>query len=180
MKKILALCVAVAMLLCSVSALADTTKVVINYDAGMDITQVVPEGYTADYDVAGEGILWMTLTKDDDSLGFVMTIAADAEHDDKIRLNDLTAEEKEAFAHALFEDMDKEEWSIMETGQGTEAVVVKTTEDAYSAVLVSTLYYGYGIVLYVGYPDGRELSDADVEAAMQILTDLSFEVKNAD
>ncbi len=180
MKKILALCLAVAMLLCSVSALADAEKVVINYDDGMDITQVLPEGYTADYAVTDEGILWMSLIKDNDSLGILLVVAADPDHDDKVRLNDLTEEEKEAFALTLFEDMDQEEWSIMVTGQGTEAVVVKTTEDAYAAALISTLYYGYSVVLYVGYPDGRELSDADIETAMQVLTDLTFEVKSAD
>lgn len=180
MKKILALYVTIAMLLCSASALADTTKVVIHYDDGMDITQVLPEGYTADYDVTEEGILWMRLIKDNDSLGIAMTIAADADHDDKIRLNDLTVEEKESFAQALFEDMDKEEWSIMVTGQGTEAIVVKTTEDAYSSALISTLYYGYGVVLYIGYTDGHELSDADIETAMQVLTDLTFEAKSTD
>ena len=178
MKKLLALCMAAVMLLCAVTALAD--EITINYDEGMDIVQVVPEGYTVDYEILENGILSVTMLKDENSIGIAMLIAADADHDDTIKLNDLTDDEKKAFAEALFEDLDEESWSIMTTGQGTEAVVFKTTEDAYSMAMISTLYYGYDVVMYVSNPDGSELDDEDMTLAMQFLTDLSFVVKTVE
>ncbi len=180
MKKLLALCMAAVMLLCAVTALADTTEVTINYDDGMDIVQVLPEGYTAEYEVLENGILSVSMLKDENSIGIAMLIAADADHDDTIKLNDLTDDEKKAFAETLFEDLDEESWSIMTTGQGTEAIVFKTTEDAYSMAMISTLYYGYDVVMYVSNLDGSELDDEDMALAMQFLTDLTFVVKTVE
>lgn len=179
MKKIVALLMAAALLLCSFTAMADTTKVVVNYDEGMDITMLLPEGYTANSSVNENGILVMLITKDADSLGVSCVVAADAEYDDAIRLNDLTEEEKAHFASHLFEDLDQEAWQITVSGHGTEAIVVDCLDDFYDMGIISSLYYGYGITMCVAYADGRTLTDADYELAMQFFTDLMFEVKDA-
>lgn len=179
MKKLIALMLTAAMLLCSCAALADTTKTVLSYDEGMDITMLVPEGYTLTSNVTEQGVMNIDLIGGENTLNACILVAADADVDDAIRFNDLSDEEKQAFAADLIEDTDATEWTIMVSGHGTEAVVVDLKEAAYDSAMISSVYYGYGIVMYVAYMDGRELTQADLDQAMQFFTDLNFEAKYA-
>ena len=178
MKKIFALVLAIAMLLCAAAFAEEQNLIRVKYDDSMNIMQLLPEGYKAEADVTDGGILTITVYKDENSLGLVITVAADAELDEAIRLNDLSDEEKAAFAASIIEDVDDLSWKIMTSGHGTEAVVHELAEDAYDSATIASVYYGYDILMYVGYADGRQLTDADLELAMQFFTDLTFEAQN--
>ncbi|MDO4482989.1 MAG: hypothetical protein Q4C54_00740 [Clostridia bacterium] len=179
MRKLIALLLAAVMMLGAVSALAEGNKMVVEYDQGMDISLIVPENMEA-VEVMQNGVLCLILAGKDEADNLpivVMLVAADDQHDEAVRFNDLTEEEKKAFAAELFEDDAEAPYEILTSGHGTEAVVVEYDVEGIDSLEVSSLYYGYAIHMYYGYADGHQLTDADKDFAMQLFTDLNFEVK---
>ena len=174
MKKLFALLMAAVMLLSACSALADATVEKIEYDDSMSVSVTVPEGYSF-YSVVEDGVMSVLLTKDADSMGYVMAIAADAYFDESSRLNDLDADEKALLANALTEDMGETEWTVQTTGYGTEVLVADLDSEDYDMALFVSLYNGYDIMMYASYEDGRVLTEADIAAGMQFITDMQFE-----
>ena len=177
MKKLIALLLA-ALMMMSCVALADTTNVAMDLDESITVTMVLPEGYTYAANVGDDGILSMQIIKDEDSLNAAIAVAADGDYDETERLNDLTDAQKAEFAAMFIEDMDEDEpWSIKTTGYGSEVIVIEEAEGEYDLAILVSMYHGYDIVMYVGYQDGRMLTDDDIALAMQFLTDMQFETK---
>ncbi|MDO4483098.1 MAG: hypothetical protein Q4C54_01300 [Clostridia bacterium] len=178
MKKLIALLLAAVMLMGVGAACAET--MIVEYDKGMDFTMDIPEQFEALTDVTDEGVLFVYMAGKDDNAdvpSVLMLVAADDEHDETARLNDLTEDEKKAFAESLFEDDDEKNYEIKTSGHGTEAVVIETMGEGYDSLEISSIYHGYVFHVYYGYADGRDLTDADRELAMQLFTDLNVVIK---
>ena len=173
MKKIFALLLAAVMVVCSCAALAETEAYTIEFDDSLSFKVVLPEGYACAENVEN-GVLSAMIFKDEDSLAFAMVIAGDDEYDETARLNDLSDDEKTAFATAMLEDLGNPTWTISTTGLGTELIVVAEENDEEDLAMMATLYDGCDIVLYVGYADGRTVTADDMAVANQFFTDLEF------
>lgn len=171
MKKLIALLM-VALLLTACTAMADTTKIV-EYDDGLNVTVTLPDGYEMDSFVE-QGVMMSFVSKDEDSLSIMMLVAGDSIHDDVSKLNDLSAEEKEAFVNDLAADMANTVYEIKESGHGTEIVVLRDQNEEADLAVLATLYNGYDIIMYVSYADGRAMTDEDMTLAMQFMTDMNF------
>lgn len=177
MKKILAMLLAAVMLIGACSAFAEENgKTMVQYDEKLSLAFAVPEGYTFDVESENGFIVGLMMDKNEETPNFSVVIAPDEEHDELPRLNDLNAEEKQAYINALTEDLADVTYEVKTTGYGTEVIVIDDQTAEYDIVTLTTLYYGCIVTIYVGHDDGHTVSEEDIAAAMQLMTDLDFVV----
>lgn len=180
MKKIVALLLAAMLIMMTGAALAvEKTRVV--FDDQMSFDVLCPEGYEMESFVA-EGKLVIALSVKDsgedaaDYLVYAITIArSDSDEYTAIeRLNDLAADAKTELMEGLKEDWNDAVTEIVETGLGTEVILLNENGAVYDSAELFSVYHGYFVDMYITYTDGRELTQADIDTGLQILTDLDF------
>lgn len=177
MKKILAMLLAAMMLIGACSAFAEENgKTMVQYDEKLSLAFAVPAGYSFDVESNNGSIVGLMMDDNPETPNFSVVIAPDEEHDELPRLNDLTEEEKQAYIRALTEDLAEIAYEVKTTGYGTEVFVIDDQTAEYDVVTLTTLYYGCIVTIYVGHDDGRTVTEEDIAAGMQLMTDLDFVV----
>lgn len=175
MKKVFAVLLALAMLLGSVSALAEE-KTGIVIDDTLSIAVVLPVGYKLDS--AADGGVMVALAEpadgSEDKVSYLLLIAPDEEYPTLERLNDLSQEELDAYGLSCVEDLYQPTISLAETEVGTYLFVIDENDSEYDVVEILCIYKGYDIVLYLDYPDGRTVTEADIAAGVKFFSDMDF------
>lgn len=175
MKKFFALLIACMMLFSA--AMAETAEVVketVEYDDTLSFRTIVPEGYRLSQETIG-GVLLMELIPDEETnVNFALVIAPDDNYTDFVTLNDMTDDEKAAFAESYrIEGVDMT-WEIRETGLGTQLVLLKEEADGFNCAYIAALYHGYIISCYIDHADGSPITEEEISAVIWFNTNLDF------
>ena len=175
MKKLLALILA-AMLLClSCAAFAESTdKEIVKYDDGLSFAFVYPEGYTADTATENGVMLSIITSEDESAAAYVLIVAPDSYVEDVMTINEMSDEDKTAFAESLIEDLANPTWEIRTTGLGTEMIVIDEQDTEQDIVILTALYDGYILNMYITHTDGATVTEEEIATGIQINTDMDF------
>ena len=179
MKKLLILALSLALILCSVSALAETAEKedlgnlgTLNVNGVYAIKSRIPEGYTYELYSSDELGLIAFLRSEDNSLLVCISIAYNEEYADVERLNDVD-ELDYSLIKESFEEMDDVTFDEKETGYGTKLLVV--TDASKRFVDIYTIYKGYEHEFVLVRDNGEsEVTDADVQMLVDFITDIDF------
>lgn len=137
----------------------------------------LPDGYKLDIISAQKSkIIATLLSSEAGKPQMMLTIAFNDTYSDVERLNDLSAEEVETLKTS-YTDMNEVTFSEAQTASGTKLLVARETGSDEDFVSILTLYKGYSIE-FVLYPNADaaapELTDAQVQAAIDFLSNLDF------
>lgn len=175
MKKLIAILLATLMLFSLSLSFAETApaKTHLYYDGNLYFDVIYPEGY--EVSVIRDGV-WMTIKMigGEDAANVEVLVCPDEELSEMTSLNDLSDEELADTIAAFTEDYNNPTTSIMETGLGTKVIRIEENDAESDYVEILGLYRGYLIDVYISYEDGREVTEADVETALQFCTDWDF------
>ena len=175
MKKIFALILAAALaatMLFTCTAMAEKVEVV--YDDALTLSMNYPEGYDVTTTNMEGVLMWLMVAQDETAPNFVMMLTVSEEYPELERLNDLTEEELQEMINNLIEDLNNPTASVVNTGLGSKVIVIDEQGAEDDLVILESVYHGYDIVMYVGHNDGSTITVADLQAAMQIHTDMDF------
>ena len=184
MKKLFAILLALCLLL-TVTVLAEegkdadtlteeeTTSVEISDFFTFDITMdAIPEGYTMT--TGGyEGVQYAAFTAEDKPL-ITVAVAHSEEFDGyTMVLSELTDEQVAGMTEYLTEDFFNAQITYTQTTHGTDLVVVNENDVDTDTVQIVTVYDGY-IVNCEIFNNAGEVSQADIDTAVQIISDMWF------
>ena len=182
MKKLLMLALSLMLVLCSVSALAETAEATekaalghvgkLDVNGSFTIQARIPDGFTYQTIDADELGLISMLTSED---GLIVTISIQfsEEYADVERLNDVD-EEGINIIKQTFTDMDDVAFEDMETAYGTKLLKVTEIKDETSFVDIYTIYKGYEMEFVMVRNDYSGLTDADIQMMVDFISDMDF------
>lgn len=179
MKKLLMLALSMALLLCAVSAPAETAeKEALGTVGRLDVNGVftvqsrIPEGYTHTPIDADELGLTSILTSGDGSVMVTVSIRYSEEYADVERLNDVDDEGIEIIKNT-FSEMDDVSFEDLETAYGTRLLKVTETEGGTDFVDIYTIYKGYELEFVIVKLEG-ELTEDDIRMMVDFISDMDF------
>ena len=176
MKKMIALCLALMMLLSLTSAMAIGRYPSITLTEKMNIKLELPEGYTVVKDRQDSALYASITTDDEDKPQYTFSIAF-ADLSEGPTPGEMTEEDIELAKELVGSDFFAPTFTVMTTGEGTKFLVINEndTEDDY--VLIITNYEGYFVQMYIEPAPGMEVTDEDITTALAILTSIQVENK---
>lgn len=191
MKKIIAMILSLAMLLCAVSAMAEESseKVTIgtlNVNGNFTLQCGMPEGYrisessekqfAEDY-YTGDDLTLSFVSDDPNAPVMQLSIVHDEMYADVERMNDLDDEALAILEESFIENDPDVELSFTETGYGTLLLVARFAEEMQNAVVFFSIYKGYDIEFALVpsmTAETRELTEEQIALSIAFLTDLDF------
>lgn len=191
MKKIIAMILSLAVLLCAVSAVAEASRekvtigtVSINGDFTLQCG--IPEGYRisdqvvkdklSDY-YSGDNLTLSFVSDDPNAPVMQLSIAYDEMYADVDRMNELDDEALAILEDSFIENDPDVEISFAETGYGTLLLVARFTEEMQNAVVFFSIYKGYDVEFALvpsATAESRELTEEQMAVSIDFLTDLDF------
>ena len=182
MKKIIAILLGLALLLCCVSGLAEETGKQtlgsVRVNGEFTLKGVLAEGYRAvPFERSDEAMLVRIVSDDPARPEMMLSIAFDESYYDVERLNDLNDDEL-AILEETFAGTDPYvNISYDETAYGTRLMICRTTTETYDYLDIFTIYKGY-FVEFVMYPGKKapeqRLTDAEAAGCIAFLSELDF------
>lgn len=176
MKKLISVVLAAMMMLCA-AALAEDT--VLESADTFRITVDAPEGYTfaeADY-----GDFIGGLFKPDDANEkpyYTLLIAYSEEYAARFgresTLNDLSEDELNAAIADLTSDFADPQITVAVTGLGTKVIIANEQGSESEFATILTVYHGYFVQIYIDQLNGRELTEAEIQTGLDIMTSLTL------
>ena len=150
----------------------------INLNGAFTLQCALPEGYVVSpLDVDNGGYYYAVTSEDESKPSMLLSIMYDELLANVKRLNDLDDEALAKIAET-FQEEDEVEISYTETAHGTKLMVVKEIADSVDFVDFYTIYEGYElefVLLRNLTNDASEsLTDADIQMAIDFLSDLDF------
>ena len=179
MKKIIAIILSLAMLLCAVSAVAEdkVTLGTVNVNGAFRLQSVLPEGYQlTPIDVTPEQYVALIASEDPAKPAMQLSIAFDEQYADVERLNDMD-DEALALLEQTFIDNDPDvDITYGETGYGTRVLVAKHDTEEEDFIVFFSIYRGYCVefVLLPAREGDRNLVDDEIATCVSFLTNLDF------
>lgn len=178
MKKIIAMLVAAMMLLGVACAETAPSKDNILFDENLSFDMLFPEGYEYSA-IVDEGVLMIQVSPLDlqeNSLVFLIAVGydEDPETSSAARLNELTAEQKDALAQSMIEDISNPTIEIRETGLGSELILIVDPDAEYGNAELVSIYHGCLLDMYIAHKDGSTVTEDDIATGIQIFTDMDF------
>ncbi len=183
MKKMIALVLGLAMLLCAVSVTAEETREkqtlgVVSINGAFSLKCELPDNYeTIPVSVMPEHVITLIKSSDPNAPIMTLSVAYDEQYYDVERMNDLD-QEAMALLEQTFIDADPEvEITYRETGYGTRLLVARHDTDSMDYISFFSIYKGY-CVEFVLWPsdtaEDRNLTEDQVNACIRFLTELDF------
>lgn len=172
MKKILALVLA-AVMLCGFAAMAEEVTV---SPALKDID--VPEGLNFQYFEYGESF-GALMHNEEETLYYTLIIEYNPEfvdaYGEEATFNTMSEEDLEFAISELTFDYAQPRIAMAETGYGTKVIVVddQGSESEYASLL--TIYHGYFVGIYIDRLDGEQITDAQIQDALDIMTSINLD-----
>ena len=175
MKKILSLALSLMLVLCAVSALAETAEATVLVANETFIIQAnLPEGITIK-PISGEEngtAAVFEMAAGEDKPVIYASVAYNEEYAEVERLNDVDEETMQeirdsfldAFPDAVFEDL--------ESAYGTR--LLKVTSASAGVVDIYTNYKSYELEFLMTPAKGKELTEDDVKILVQFISDIEF------
>ncbi len=171
MKKILAIVLALMLVLTACAENEDEMR----FESYYNIEFETPAGYTFDFDEdLGTVYVGNFIPDDENAVSYMLIISYSEEFGD-YTLNDYTDEEFAVAAEALTADYEAPIVGTAETGMGTKLITVIETgsESCYGSIL--TIYHGFFVQVHLF--SNVEITDADMQVAIDILTSMELSKK---
>ena len=184
MKKITAVILALAMLLCAAFAAAESAETgkvaigTISINGAFTLQCAMPEGYSI-YPVKATQDQIISIIRSQDPAAPLMTlsVAFDETYSDVDRMNDLDQDALTLLEHTFIEDDPGVDITYAETGYGTLLLIAKHDTESLDFISFLSLYKGY-FVEFVLYPsneaEDKNLTDEQVRKSIDFLTELDF------
>ena len=182
MKKIIAVALSLAMLLCAASAMAEVHGKVtlgsLSINGDFTLQCGLPEGYRlVPKSVAPDQIVSQIQSEDPNAPIMQVSVAYDEQYYDVERLNDLNEEELERLEQTYIDDDPEVEITYGETGYGTLLLIARHETETFDFISFFSIYRGYCIE-FVLTPsqtaEDKNLTDEQLEICVHFLTDLDF------
>ena len=177
MKKMLAILLCMAMLLCCAAAVAETAEktylATVDMNGAFQLQCALPEGYEINEIESTDATYIAQFIADGDRPLLALSIAYNELYSDVQRMNDLD-EEALAMIENYFREEDNVDISYTETAYGTKLMVVKEMEDTVSYVDFYSVYLGYEIEIVVASMTEAGLTDEQIQMAVDFLSELDF------
>ena len=183
MKKIIAIILGLAMLLCAVAATAEeaqekVTLGTVSINGAFTLQCGLPEGYKPmPVSVTPSQVIAKIQSEDPDAPVMQVSIAYDEKYSDVDRLNDLDQEELALLEQTYIEDDPDVEITYGETGYGTLLLIARHETDTLDYISFFSIYKGY-CVEFVLAPsieaEDRNLTEDQLRISVDFLTDLDF------
>ena len=174
MKKIIALALALALVLCATAVLAEETAEKtrlgsLNVGEAFTIQSKVPESYTFKPLVSTELNMIGELSAGEGKPTVYISIAYNEEYNGVERFNDVDEATVEQIKDS-FRYMDEVAFEDLETAYGTR--LLKVTQADKSFVDIYTIYKSYELEFVLTAPG--EVQDADVQMLVDFISDMDF------
>ena len=179
MKKIIAIILGLAMLLCAVSAVADdkVTLGTVNMNGAFRLQTALPEGYQlTPIDVTPEQYVALISSEDPAKPAMQLSIAFDEQYADVERLNDMDDEALTQLEQTFIDNDPEVEITYGETGYGTRVLVAKHDTEEEDFIVFFSIFRGYCVefVLLPAMEGDRNLNDEQIATCVSFLTNLDF------
>ena len=175
MKKMIALCLSLMMILSLTSAMAIDRYSSIKLTDKMNIQLELPEGYTVEKERQDTALYASIETEAEGKPQYTFSIAY-ADLADGPTPGELTDEDIELAKQMVGSDFANPTFDVKATGEGTKFLVINENDAEDDYVLMIANYEGYFVQMYIAPADDMEVSDEDITTALAILT--SIEVEN--
>ncbi len=190
MKRIIAIILGLAMLLCAASVTAEGTqeKVTIgtvSINGAFTLQCGIPEGYRiaepeknelSEY-YEGDDLTLSFVSDDPNAPVMQLSVAYDEMYADVERMNDLDDEDMAILEESFIENDPEVSISYGETGYGTRLLIARFTEELQNAVVFFSIYKGYDVEFALVpslTAETRELTEDQLKISVAFLTDLDF------
>lgn len=190
MKKIIAMILSLALLLCAVSAVAEESngKVTIgtvSINGNFTLQCGIPEGYriaetskdkVSDY-YSGDDLTLSFVSDDPNAPVMQLSIAYDEMYADVQRMNELDDEALAILEESFIENDPDVEISYSETGYGTRLLVARFSEEMLNAVVFFSIYKGYDVEFALvpsSTAENKVLTEEQIAVSIDFLTELDF------
>lgn len=174
MKKMIALCLSLMMILSLTSAMAIDRYSSIELTEKMNIRLELPEGYTVEKERQDTALYASIETEAEDKPQYTFSIAY-ADLSEGPTPGEMTEEDIELAKELVGSDFFNPTFTVMATGEGTKFLVINENDAEEDYVLMIANYEGYFVQMYIT-PAADEVTDEDINTALAILT--SIEVEN--
>jgi hypothetical protein len=175
MKKMIALCLSLMMILSLTSAMAIDRYSSIELTDKLNIKLELPEGYTVEKERQDTALYAGISPEEEGKPHFLFSIAY-ADLSEGPTPGELTEEDIEAAKELVGSDFANPTFEVRATGEGTKFLVINENDAEDDYVLMIANYEGYFVQMYIAPADDMEVSDEDITTALAILT--SIEVEN--
>ena len=183
MRKMLAILLGLALLLCCAAAAAENAEktylATVDMNGAFQLQCALPEGYEIDEIESTDSTYVAQFIADGDRPLLVLSIAYNELYSDVPRMNDLD-EEALAIIENTFRTEDNVDISYTETAYGTKLMVIKETEDTVNYVDFYSVYLGYEVEIVVASMNETGLTDEQIQMAVDFLSDLDFVAPETD
>ena len=183
MKKIIAMILSLAMLLCAVAAAAEgyqgkTTLGTLSVNGAFMLKCSIPEGYEyTPVPATAEQMVGMFSSEDETKPVMVLSVAYDEQYSDVERTNDLTEEELKHLEQTFIDNDPEVSLSFCETGYGTMVLVAQHDDENADYLDFFSIFRGYCIEFVLMNrrdAEDRNLQEGLLDTCLALLTDLDF------
>ena len=178
MKKTLAILLCLALLLGCAAAAAETAEktylATVNMGGAFKLQCALPEGYQADEIESTDGTYIAMFAAGENKPLLMLSIAYNEMYSEVARMNDLDAEALARIENS-FREEDEVDISYTETAYGTKLMVIKETDGSVDYVDFYSVYLGYEVEILVISTNEAGLTDAQIQMAVDFLSNLDFE-----
>ena len=184
MKKIIAVILSLAVLLCAASAMAEAQpegKVrlgTVTINGAFTLQCGAPEGYTTiPVDITAEHLIAVAKSEDPNAPVMTLSVAYDEQYYDVDRLNDLDQEALEELEQTFIVNDPGVEITYGETGYGTLLLIARHESETLDYISFFSIYKGY-CVEFALHPsetaEDKNLTEDQLRISVDFLTDLDF------
>ena len=183
MKRIIAIILGLAVLLCAASVTAEGTQEkvtlgTVSINGAFTLQCGLPEGYTpTPVSVTPDQVVAMVKSEDPEAPVMMLSVAYDEKYYDVERLNDLDQEALEQLEQTYIEDDPGVEITYGETGYGTLLLIARHETEEFDFVSFFSIYKGY-CVEFALVPsetaEDKNLTQEQLMISVDFLTDLDF------
>lgn len=172
MKKFFAVLLAVLML--PVFALAEEAQsVTVKVDDKLSITVNVPDGYAFDQTWYGDVLYAQMKPEEEGKLLMVLSLGYSEEYADR-SINDLSDEELDSLIAVSVSDFANPTYTLSETAEGTKLIIIDENSENDEYAEIFTVYQGYFIGLLLEPAGDAQVSQEELDLAVQFLSDMQF------
>lgn len=176
MKKLIALCLSLMMILSLTSAMAIDRYSSIEVSEKLNIQVELPEGYTVEKERQDTALYASITTEAEGKPQYTFSIAY-ADLSEGPTPGEMTEEDIQLAKELVGSDFANPTFTVMATGEGTKFLVINENEAEEDYVLMIANYEGYFVQMYIEPAEGAEVADEDITTALAILTSIKVENK---
>ena len=176
MKKLIALCLSLMMILSLTSALAIDRYSSIEVSDKLNIQVELPEGYALEKERQDAALYASITTEAEGKPQYTFSIAY-ADLSEGPTPGEMTEEDIQLAKELVGSDFFNPTFTVVATGEGTKFLVINENDAEEDYVLMIANYEGYFVQMYIEPAEGAHVAEEDITTALAILTSIKVENK---